>query len=61
MKKIISLLLAVIMLVGIVGIGTYAAGESARFKDVKETAWYAPSLDLMYSYGVVSGFDDGCY
>ncbi|MBQ8523741.1 MAG: leucine-rich repeat protein, partial [Clostridia bacterium] len=61
MKRIISLLLAVIMLLGIAGIGTYAAEEGTRFKDLKETAWYVPSIDLMYSYGVVSGFDDGCY
>ncbi|MBQ8523480.1 MAG: leucine-rich repeat protein, partial [Clostridia bacterium] len=61
MKKIISAVLAVILIAGTLTIGSGAYGDKFIFTDVEESAYYGPAIKYMYELGIVSAYDDGYY
>ena len=57
MKKFLSLVLALIMVMSLVTVGAGAAFTDADAIDVK----YTEAVDLMYALEIVSGYDDGSF
>ncbi len=60
MKRFISLLLIVLMLISVFSFASFAdAGElSLPFADVKEGAWYYEGIEYCYNNGIVKGMTD---
>ncbi len=56
MKKLISLILALSMILGILATGVmFAADKTLPFTDVKEGAWYYSSVKYVYENGIMQG------
>ena len=59
MKKIISVILVSIMLLGIAATSAPAATPTMGFTDVKLSAWYAPAVFTVYTAGIMEGKSAG--
>jgi S1-C subfamily serine protease len=71
-KRIITTVLAIVLLIGILTPAAGAAGglsnffkvatySSGQFSDVQTSDWYAPYVQAAYEYGLVSGKSPGLY
>lgn len=62
-NKMIVMLVCVIILVAVIPIGAAAAstGQPMVFKDVKDTDWFKPYVDIMSSKGICEGYGNGLY
>lgn len=59
MKKIVSLLLAVMLIVGIVP--TAILAEQSIFKDVRGDEYFASSAEALAKMGILTGYEDGTF
>ena len=59
MKKLLSLVLAFVMVLGMFPATVFAVGEAAgRFVDVPADAWYNEAVQYVYEKGLMNGFDE---
>jgi len=49
------------MLVKAAGLWSEETGSSARFRDVDNSAWYAPAVEQGMAYGIVGGIAEGLF
>lgn len=65
-KRLISIILAMTLILGVLPMSASAAGglsnfvrdrtyTNGQFSDVATTAWYAPNVQLSYEYGLIDG------
>ena len=57
MKKLLSIILAALMVVSFLPVNI----EAAKFKDVPDSEWYAPYVNKAASAGVIKGYGDGTF
>lgn len=57
-KRLLSLILAFVMFVGMFPITASAVNEAGRFEDVPANAWYREAVEYVYENGLMVGFDD---
>lgn len=60
MKRIVSMLLAVMMIISIVP-AVAMAEETSSFTDVKGTEYYASAAEVLAQLGVLTGYEDGSF
>ncbi|MCQ2456427.1 MAG: S-layer homology domain-containing protein, partial [Clostridia bacterium] len=58
MKKILSIILAVVFIVGALCVFSYAEDGKMPFRDVKEKNWYYSAVDAVWRAGIMGGVSD---
>ena len=58
-KKLLSLILAALMLLSVGALGITAADDALPFTDVAEGAWYYDSVKYVYANGLMNGTGNG--
>jgi len=61
MKKLISLTLTIVLLLGSMNVAAAAASPTGKFKDVKDNHWARSAIEEAAKKGFITGYPDGTF